>query len=226
MDEHPHEATVRELLPLVKKIARRMRRLIAGSDFDDLVGDGNVGLLRALETFDPSRGPTLEQYAGRIIAGAMLNGIRRLDPVSERVRREVRDAERERYALATERGELPSQAEMEARRPALRRATTHAHRYTPLSLDAPLPPDERLADDPLGDPLAWVMTRDQRAFVQNALDRLSSRHRALVEWHYFAEVSLHEIGKRLMVSPQRASQLHLAALKHLRKALHAPAAPR
>lgn len=116
---------------MVKKIARRMRRLVTGSAFDDLVGDGSVGLLRALESFDPSRGPTLEQYACRIIAGAMLNGIRRLDPVSERVHREVLDAERERYALATERGALPSQAEMERRRPALRRATTHAQSWAP-----------------------------------------------------------------------------------------------
>ncbi|MBC5816127.1 MAG: RNA polymerase sigma factor WhiG, partial [Candidatus Eremiobacteraeota bacterium] len=102
---------------MVKKIARRVSRMVPGTDVDDLVGEGSVGLIRAVDSFDPMRGPSIEQYASRIVAGAMLNGIRRLDPVSERVRRDDREAERERYALATEFGQLPSLLEMEKRRP-------------------------------------------------------------------------------------------------------------
>jgi len=116
------ETQIRDLLPLVKKIARRIASMVGGSDIDDLIGDGSVGLIRAVDSFDPRYGLTLEQYARRIIAGAMLNGIRRLDPVSERIRKTIRDAEKERYALANERGQLPSMSEMESRIPALRRA--------------------------------------------------------------------------------------------------------
>jgi len=126
------EALIRELFPMVKKIARRISRMVPGSDLDDLVGEGCVGLIRAVDSFDPQRGPTLEHYARRICAGAMLNGIRRLDPVSERVRREIREAERERFALATQTGVMPSQREMEQRRPALRRARATTSRYRPL----------------------------------------------------------------------------------------------
>jgi RNA polymerase sigma factor for flagellar operon FliA len=214
------EARIRALFPLVKKIARRVHRIVPGSDIDDLVGEGSLGLLRAVDTYDETRGPTLEQYASRVVAGAMLNGVRKLDPVSERVRRELREADRERFTLASERGEMPTQLEMEIRRPGLRRATVHSHRYAPLSLDGPLPANERLSADSAADPAAIAVVRGELAEVHDAISRLSPRQQRLVHLHYFRERSLHHIGKAFQISPQRASQLHLAALKSLRKALH------
>ena len=214
------ESQIRELFPLVKRIARRVNRLIPSSDVDDLIGDGSVGLIRAIDSFDPSRGPTLEQYAGRVIAGAMLNGLRRLDPVSERVRREVREAEREQYALATQLGAMPTQYEMEERRPGLRRAVTHAYRYTPLSLDGPLPAGESLSGDWGADPGIIAAYRSERDFIRAALYRLTPRQRRVLALHYFRGKSLHQIGEALAISPQRASQLHQAAIKNLRKVMH------
>lgn len=214
------EERIRGLFPLVKKIARRVHRLIPGSDLDDLAGEGSVGLIRAVDSFDASRGPSLEQYAARIIAGAMLNGVRKIDPVSERVRREVREADRERYALANERGAMPTQQEMEQRRPALRRAETHAYRFTPLSLDSPLPAGERLSGDWGADPALLAAQRSERELVRLALHRLSPRQQHVVALHYYRGKSLHQIGEALAISPQRASQLHLAAIKNLRKVLH------
>lgn len=215
------EARIRALFPLVRKIARRVQRIVPGSDIDDLVGEGSLGLLRAVDTYDGSRGPTLEQYASRVVAGAMLNGVRKLDPVSERVRREIREADRERFTLANERGEMPTQLEMEARRPALRRAALHSHRHTPLSLDGPLPANEHIAPDSGSDPAVITIHRGEVAQVHDAIARLSPRQQRLVHLHYFGDRSLHHIGKTFQISPQRASQLHLAALKSLRKALHA-----
>lgn len=214
------QAQIRALFPLVKKIARRMHRLIPGCDPDDLVGEGSLGLIRAVDTFDASRGPSLQHYAARVIAGAMLNGLRRLDPVSERVRREVREAERQRFELATQLGEMPTQPQMEERRPLLRRASAHAHRYTPLSLDAPLPLGERLAGDWEADPASITAMRIERESVRAALHRLPSRQRHVLAMHYFRGKSLHQIGEALAISPQRASQLHLAAIKNLRKVMH------
>jgi RNA polymerase sigma factor for flagellar operon FliA len=215
------EALIRSFLPLVSRIARRVRRMVPGSDADDLVGDGCVGLIRAVDSFDPARGPTLQAYVSRVVAGTMLNGLRRLDPVSERVRREVREADRTRYELAVECGELPSQREMELRRPALRRAALHAYRYTPLSLDSPLPADESLSGDWTADPALLAGDRLDRAFVRSALATLTPRQRSVVALYYFFDKSLYEIGRELAISPQRASQLHVAALRNLKKVLHA-----
>jgi RNA polymerase sigma factor for flagellar operon FliA len=215
------EEQIRALFPLVKKIARRVHRLIPASDADDLVGDGSIGLIRAVDSFDASRGPSLDQYAARIIAGAMLNGLRRLDPVSERVRRELRDAERERYELATKLGTLPTQPEMERRRPALRRAIMHAYRYTPLSLDDPLPASECLPVDWERDPGTIAAQRSERETVRRALRRLSPRQHDVLALHYFRGKSLHQIGEALAITPQRVSQLHASAIKNLRRVLHA-----
>jgi RNA polymerase sigma factor (sigma-70 family) len=115
------EERIARLLPLVRRIARRISLVARGADRDDLLGDGALGLIRAVDTYDPLRGATLEAYARKLIAGAMLNGLRKLDPVSERVRRTLRRAEERRFALAQERCTLPTLAELERGDPALRR---------------------------------------------------------------------------------------------------------
>ena len=143
---------VRALLPMVKRLARRLKRLVPAFDADDLVGDGALGLLRAVDSFDPQRGPTLEEYARRLIVGAMLNGIRRMDPVSERARLIVRDGENQRYSLAAALGEVPTADEMERHRPGYRRAIAAVYRGQPLSLDAPLPIGESVVSDWSDDP--------------------------------------------------------------------------
>jgi RNA polymerase sigma factor for flagellar operon FliA len=213
------EAMIRELLPIVRKIARRIARVVGGTDLDDLIGDGSVGLIRAVDSFNPVYGITVEQYARRVVAGAMLNGIRRLDPVSERVRRTIRNAERERYALASERGALPPIREMEERVPGLERARAEALRGTPLSLDAPFPGSERIELDGTGDPQTVVTAQAERKRVRAAIATLPHRQRKLIVDHYFGETSLRGLSSELGVSPQRASQLHLLAIGRLRREL-------
>ncbi len=217
------EALIRSYFPLVRSIARRIQRMVPGSDLDDVIGDGCVGLIRAVDAFDPSRGPDMRVYVSRVVAGTMLNGLRRLDPVSERVRRELREAERERYALALRSGTIPTQGEMETRRPSLRRAVLHAYQYAPLSLDSPLPADESLQPDWTQDPALLAGQAMHREHLQNALMKLTRRQRSVVALYYYSNQSLYEIGRTLAISPQRASQLHVTALRNLRKVLDASA---
>jgi RNA polymerase sigma factor (sigma-70 family) len=216
------ENAIRRLLPLVRRIARRIVRLVPGTDFDDLIGDGCVGIIRAVDGFDPSLGPSLEQYARQIALGAMLNGVRRLDPVSERVRRVVRIAERERYALAVEYGALPTYGEMEARFPALVRARADAHRGSPLSLDAPLPPEAGYVPNGGADPADAILAEAERLRIHAAIETLPERQRTIIVAHYFGEQPLRALSDDLHVSPQRVSQLHVAAIQRMRRTL-APA---
>lgn len=213
------ETTIRALLPMVRTIARRIARLVPGSELDDLVGDGCIGLIRAVDGYDATRGIGLEHYARRVVAGAMLNGVRRLDPVSERVRRAVRLAERDRYALAAQLGALPGDAELELRHPGLSKARLEAHRGTPLSLDAPMPPGERLAPEHHDDPAQHAVASGERARLAEAIRTLPARQRTIVVSHDFAERSLRAISGDLRVSPQRISQLHRSAIARIRTAL-------
>jgi len=213
------EETIRRLLPMVRTIARRIVRLVPGSDLDDVIGDGCVGLIRAVDAFDATIGPPVDQYARRVVLGAMLNGIRRLDPVSERVRRAVRIAERERLELACERGELPSYGEMERRHPGLDRARADALRGTPLSFDAPMPPGARVPVDRSGDPALIVIAANDRRRVAAAIAALPERERAVLVAHYHGHASLRALSGTMAISPQRVSQLHLAAVARVRRAL-------
>ena len=99
--------------------------------------------------------------------------------------------------------------------------TSGAAVWTPLSLDSPLPVDESLSGDWTADPAMLAGERLDRAFVRGALAKLTARQRSVVALYYFFDKSLYEIGRVLAISPQRASQLHVAALRNLRKVLHA-----
>jgi len=220
-DDLDREKTIRAMLPLVRRIARRVRSVVPTVDLDDLVGDGSIGLIRAVDNFDPHRGPPLDHYARRLILGAMLNGIRRMDPVPERARRTARDGENLRYQLAAERGALPSTLEIERMRPGFIRASTTTVCGTPLSLDAALPEGESLPSDWGGDPAAVVGNAARSAEFQRLIDVLPERQRRLIREHYFAERSLRDVGARMGISSQRASQLHMAAIRKLKKALYA-----
>lgn len=213
------EARIRALLPLVRQVARRVHRMVPVVDVDDLIGDGCVGLVRAVDAFDPSRGIPLEHYARKIILGAVLNGVRRMDPVSERKRRTMRLARNARYALAQELGTLPTMNVMARRFPALTAARAEITERTPLSLDTPLPRGERWDVDHTADPQAVVASRLDRKTIYDAIGNLPPRERRVVLAHYFGERKLRELTGPMNISPQRVSQLHLHALRRMREAL-------
>ena len=216
------EESIRELFPLVRILARRLHRVVGIADLDDLVGDGSIGLIRAVDRFDDSRGSQLETYARRMILGAMLNGLRRRDPVSERTRRTLRRATARRYELAQALGTMPTMAELEREVPNLRRARASAFRHLALSLDAPMAGGLDPLVDWTGEPGTVATERAKTQALREAISLLPERQRRILAMHYGDEtLSLHTIGRRLSVSSQRVSQLHLMALARLRKALPA-----
>ncbi len=215
------EARIRALMPIVRYIARRVHRMVPSSELDDLIGDGCVGLIRAVDRFDPTRGVPLEQYARRLILGAVLNGVRRLDPVPERMRRTLRIADKTRYALAQQLGTLPTPGAMERMTPPLAPARREAYRRNALSLDCTLPRSERLELDHSQDPQVIIVERLERECMRRAIATLPQRQRRIVMAHYFAEQPLRAMGEPLNVSVQRVSQLHLLALRQLHAELTA-----
>jgi len=217
-------------LPLVRKIAGCvLRRLPAYFTIDDLIGDGSVGLLRAVDRFDPTLGSTFEHWAGRIVRGAIFNGLRRMDFVPERVRRDARTLEASRWSIAQRAGTSPTDREaadnagldgkqLHAIRLALRRSAPHS-----IDIPAPNTNDTQPLRDKLraaGFDPATTMERSALAqAVGKAVSALPARERLIVASFYAGNVSLRQIGDRLGISKQRVSQLHGRALVGLRAAL-------
>ena len=217
MTQSERETLVTRMLPVVSIIARHVARICRLRDQDDLVGDGAVGLVRAVDAYDPTRGVTFDSYARHVILGAMLNGLRQRDPVSERARRRIREAERLRAELEA-RGAVPSNRDLENALPGLDRARAQVERGLPLSLDAPLPLGTSVHVDWSGDPARVFEKGTRRRIVRRAVGELPRRQRQIVVNHYFADVPLRALSARMAITPQRVSQLHCAALARLREA--------
>ena len=214
--EDERTRAIRELLPLVRALAKRIARMIPHVDLDDLIGEGCIGAIRAVDTYDASRGVPLRSYARRVVAGAILNGVRSVDPVSERVRRTLRNADVKRMRIAAERGAMPSNAEMEADDPALRRARSVAARNVPLSLESVAARRDGCEADTSADPAQLLVEQEMARALSAACERLPPRMRDLVQQHYWNDIPLRTVSRDLAVTPQRVSQLHLAALAKLR----------
>lgn len=220
MTADERDAVVARLFPIVRAIAHRVARICRLTDEDDLIGDGALGLVRAVDNYDPARGVSLDQYARHVILGAMLNGLRRKDPISERARRRVREGERLRRQREAH-GHFLSERELDAALPGFSRARAQVECGLPLSLDAPLPLGLRLRADWNTDPARLHEIAARRRIVRGALRTLPARQRAIVVQHYFGDRSLRTISERMAVTPQRVSQLHCAALAQLRVAVAA-----
>ncbi|TAM74072.1 sigma-70 family RNA polymerase sigma factor [bacterium] len=216
------EAAIRALLPMVRGIARRIAYKVPTCELEDLIADGALGAIRAVDSFDPRRGVPLRVYARRLVFGSILNGVRRMDAIPEHVRREARVAERVRYELYSRLGRAPRSAEVAAacgldeRR--VRSVLSGAALLAPLSLDEPLPAGmhEPVCDE---DPPAILLRHQRLRAVRSALDTLPPREREVVRCHYFGRTTFDLVGRRLGVSRQRVSQLHVRALRRLRTRL-------
>jgi RNA polymerase sigma factor for flagellar operon FliA len=100
-------------LPLVKRIAYLlMARLPASVEVDDLIQNGLIGLLDAMDRFEDGMGAQFETYAVQRIRGSMLDGLRENDWLPRSVRKEMRRVEEAIRVLEHENGRPPSEAEL------------------------------------------------------------------------------------------------------------------
>ena len=210
------DATILSLVPLVRRLARRVKRVVRQAEHEELLGEGYLAIVRAVDRYDTSLGIPLEGYAAKIVFGAMINALRRRDPVGERARRVLRAVERERFAIAAREGAMPSERVLEERFPQYRASAAEVAERNPLSLDSPLPDRVRMPIDWSGDPLLAVLRNERDAAVGAGLARLPARKRTVVVDHYVHGATLATVGSTLGITRQRVSQLHISALQELR----------
>ncbi len=204
---------IQQLYPLVKSVARRVARAYPKADVEELISDGCVGLIRAVDLFDPTRGVVIEAYARRLIIGAIFNGLRKRDPLTSRVRRALRETEEERYRIAADRGTMPTMVEMEQRDKKLSAVRTKAMQRSVVSLDAPLPSGVTIGASNEKDPETIAVERTLITAALTAINTLPARQREVMMLYYMGQVPLPAIAQKLGVTRQRASQIHREALK-------------
>ena len=215
------EARCRALLPLVSRLANGLAHVFTFVECEELFGDGCIGMVRAVDSYDPARGIPLEHYARPIIAGAIMNGVRARDPLSEHARRILRAAERERETARGRGEDEPTLAQLRTRVAGLASALLLEHRARTVSLDAPLPDGKHEPLDFEADPLRTVEATDAAARLRAAIDALPDRQRSVVDAAYYRKLPANAIARELAISSQRVGQLHERALANLRRTLPA-----
>lgn len=243
-DADARQALVNAHLRHVVAIALKYRRY--GLPIEDLIAEGNLGVLHALEKFEPQRGYRFLTYANFWIRAYIVNHVLRswsmVGAGSGALRSKVFfRLRRERARLTNLLGDSEAVAAALAERMAMR-----PDRVIELSrrLDArDVSLQTRLSDDsstelidtltcPRGDAEQAVFERDERSFITDAvkqsLTTLDVRERFIVEHRLMAdpesELSLAEIGRRLGVSRERARQLEARAKRKLSQRLIAHSA--
>ncbi len=200
---------------------------------DDLVSYGTIGLINAIDRFDPSRGVRFEAFASARIRGAVIDQLRSLNWLSRTAVRRVRCIESVLAKLEQRLGrpanEVEAAVEMGISTDRYRQILLEVS-VTVLSLDAPLGLSAQddgvtsLADlledqDMLG-PAEEVEQRELVVSLSAAIDQLPARERLLLSLYYQEELTMKEISKVLGVSESRVCQLHIQAILHLRAAMN------
>ena len=223
-------------LPQVRLVAETLRiRLRFAMELDDLVSYGVIGLLRAIERYDPGRGVLLKTYAEHRIRGAMLDGVRAMDWMPRSARQKERRYQESiaRWEAAQARSWLLPGERIPARgrrkvQPLPRPAPPRMVRMEVIYAGADLGHLEKISQQAglrgllgeLGDdPETGYQREEMRAKLRRAVSCLPQRHRAVIQLHYQSEWSMKRIGQMLRVHESRVSQLHAAAIKRLRIAL-------
>jgi RNA polymerase sigma factor for flagellar operon FliA len=229
------EQHVAQYAPLVKRIAYLlMAKLPASVDVDDLIQNGMIGLLDALDRYEEGLGAQFETYAVQRIRGAMLDGLRENDWLPRSVRREMRLVEAAIRKLEHEHGRAPSEGELATSldmsladyQKLLLEARGHQLVYiedlTDGSGDDYL---ERHAPATSLDPLALLEEADLHAALAAAIKSLPEREKLMMALYYEQDLNLREIGEVLEVSESRVCQLHSQAVARLRASVNGERKP-
>src|SRR5689334_654154 len=189
-DPAARDALLTENLSLVHHVARQLERKLTNElDHDELVSAGTLGLMSAMNSFDPERGLAFSTFAVPRIRGAILDELRRQDHVPRSVRRKTRDLGSARAALARTLGRNPNDVEMSEHlgvpRDTVRRWELDVLGGVHVSLERSEP--ER-REKPVGAELVDdespsiedLLTREQEvARLQDAIDELKDQERTV-----------------------------------------------
>lgn len=227
-DESVRNEIVLKNLGLVRACAMSLRNMyIKYGDVDDVINEGVIALMDAIETYDPDRGAKFETYASLKIRGAIIDYIRKQDWVPRQIRKFARDLDNANSMLYNQYNRTPTTAELadylEMSEEKLLRHMAEASCAVTLSFE------ELLYEDNFEDqPSAAAGTegtdtrllRDEcRGQVAQAIASLKEKERQVITLYYYKNMKYSDIAKVLGVSESRVCQLNTKATLALKAQL-------
>jgi RNA polymerase sigma factor FliA len=226
-------AIVEQYMGLVRRIGQRIAmRLPPTVDLDDLVSDGVIGLIDAVDKYDAEKNDNFKKYAQIRIQGAILDGIRSLDWAPRSVRRQTARLQKVRQDLNARFGRPPTAEEL-ARELGLTREAYEAvvERLQPMlmvSFDElrtdrdgePQDAHQFIEDGDTPDPLNFAQKSQMFEIILECIEELKERQQNVIWMYYFEDLKFREIGDALGVTESRISQLHSQSLQKLKLKLY------
>jgi RNA polymerase sigma factor for flagellar operon FliA len=220
--------------PLVKFVAGRLGSgLPAHVEENDLVSYGLLGLIGAIERYDPDRDVKFETYAMARIKGSIIDELRAMDWVPRSVRSRAREIERAIAALEAQLHRAPTDEEIAAKLSItveeLDESLTDISRSSIAALDElwtissgsgdQVALIDTIEDTQGPEPQSALDQNELREAIAESISRLPEREKIVVTLYYYEELTLREIGEVLGVTESRVSQLHTKAILRLKARL-------
>jgi RNA polymerase sigma factor for flagellar operon FliA len=232
MNVHKRNELIERSMHLVRGEAERLRRRLPASvELDDLVNDGVLGLMEALDRFDPSKA-TLRTFAARRIRGAMLDGLRSRDPVSRATRSAIRNVEATADRMRLKTGVNPSPEELARemsisertyskialwmRDTVTRSLSGQAMRGGESGESSGQTAADSLPDNRQDDPSRAFARKIVREEIATGFSR---SERLIITLYYYEQMTMKEIGATLDLSESRVSQMHSSIVARLKTRL-------
>jgi RNA polymerase sigma factor for flagellar operon FliA len=233
-DNTARERLVVAYSPMVKFVAGRLGAGLPSHVEDaDLISYGLVGLIGAIERFEPERGIKFETFAMTRIRGAIIDELRSLDWVPRSVRSRAREIEQVQAKLEHELQRAPTEAELAAKlnmtEEELQGALLEIANSSVYALDELWTVSDSsgdqvslldtIADEGAADPQEALATTEVKDRLTEAIGGLPEREQLVVALYYYENLTLREIGEVLGVTESRVSQLHTKAVMRLKSHL-------
>ena len=226
------DTLIMEYAPLIRFIAQKIAiRLPSHIELDDLISSGVIGLMDAIEKYDPTRDNKFKTYAEFRIRGAILDELRAQDWVPRSVRDKAKMLDKTVVELEAQLGRTATDEEVAAKlNISLEEFYDLVNQVRPVSV---LSIDEAntfsnvdkmsifnlLESCKLNNPFNQLKIKAVKAVVTKAIEDLPERQRLVLSLYYYEDLNLKEIGKILRVTESRVSQLHAQAISRLRAKL-------
>jgi len=227
------EQIIIEYSPMIKYVANRIAmRLPPHVEVDDLISVGVLGLLDAIEKYDPGRGAKFKTYAEFRVRGSILDELRSLDWVPRSVRQKASQMDAVTQRLQGQFGRPPEDEEI-AEELGLGMdeffTAMNDTRSMPilsledLGINKETGEQQNLLDCLIGDseadPQTQIRLDELKRIIAQGIDTLPEKERLMISLYYYEELTMKEIGEVLGITESRVSQIHSKAVFRLRTKL-------
>jgi RNA polymerase sigma factor FliA len=219
-------------MPLVHSIASVVsnKGLPPSIDYNDLVADGTVGLMKAWKNFDPNRGVKFETYASYRIRGEILDGLKNYNPVPYRVQVMIRDVAKRGYTAITgknkaeevdenfEKKEI-SEEEFKNAVTKIRKIVSASALMYLMSLESAQESGVEINVSSEKTPAEEVEFSELRARLKTSLTELPETEQKVIDLFFNRDISQKDIASKLKLSRSKVNRIIGRTVVFLREKL-------